>query len=175
VKDTLADVGVGLEAADVLTIGYEGSTVERFVQRLTEAGVETLVDVRDLPLSRKKGFSKNQLRELVESAGIRYLHLKALGDPKEGRLAARAGEHARFVRIFSTHLKTDLAQSALSDLATLVASTKACLMCFERCHTTCHRKIVVEQLAEIANIKVRHISVEQPGAVRRKVSNCGHN
>jgi hypothetical protein len=174
-KDVLASPEVDVKAVNVFTIGYEGSTIENFVDRLVQAGVETLVDVRDLPLSRKKGFSKNQFRELIEARGIRYVHLKALGDPKEGRDAARSGNHSLFVKIFSSHMETDSAKAALMELADLVGAKTTCLMCFERCHTTCHRNIVVEKLSGISSINVRHIAVEQRQPVRRKVQNCGHN
>jgi uncharacterized protein (DUF488 family) len=71
------------------TIGYEGTDIDRFVETLKVNGVELLADVRALPLSRKEGFSRSKLRQRVESECIAYLHLEALGDPKEGRDAAR--------------------------------------------------------------------------------------
>lgn len=158
---------------EVLTIGYEGSEIQEFVQRLISASVETLVDVRDLPASRKRGFSKNKLREHLEVAGINYIHLKSLGDPREGRIAARAGEHDRFVRIFSTHMKTEDAQLGLHELVKIVESTRACLMCFERHHSGCHRKIVVEQLAQLIDVKVSHIAV--PDRSRGDVTRCSNH
>jgi hypothetical protein len=69
-------------------IGYEGSVLEDFVATLRSAGVETLIDVRDVPLSRKPGFSKSALQANLEAHGIAYVHLKGLGDPKPGREAA---------------------------------------------------------------------------------------
>lgn len=144
---------------EVLTIGYEGSKIEDFIARIVSAGVETLVDVRELPLSRKKGFSKNQLREAIENLGIKYVHLKSLGDPKDGRLAARAGDHDRFVHIFTRHMETDEAITGLHQLSQLVGDAKVCLVCFERNHRDCHRKIVVDQLAMVSPIEIRHIAV----------------
>lgn len=61
--------------SQIYTIGYEGADIERFVRTLKIVGVEQLVDVRAVPLSRKKGFSKNCLRDRVEAEGIRYVHL----------------------------------------------------------------------------------------------------
>ena len=60
-------------------IGYEKSGLAEFLATLGAAGVKTLVDVRDLPLSRRAGFSKRQLQAAVEAAGMRYVHLRALG------------------------------------------------------------------------------------------------
>lgn len=158
-KDIVDTRAVETAKAEVYTIGYEGTNIDAFLTKLVAEGVETLVDVRDLPLSRKKGFSKSKLQERVEAVGLNYLHIKALGDPREGRLAARAGEHERFVDIFCQHMRGDDARAALFDLAALARTTLTCLMCFERCHRGCHRSIVVEQLAEIVSIKVKHLEV----------------
>src|SRR5689334_11583223 len=89
----------------IFTIGYEGTTVPEFVSALREAGVERVVDVRALPLSRRPGFSKTPLRLALEEVGIDYVHLKALGTPAEGRAAARAGRHGDLERIYAGQLE----------------------------------------------------------------------
>ena len=61
--------------------------------------VKLLIDVRDVPISRKPGFSKTSLAQGLADAGIGYLHLKGLGDPKPGRIAAREGRFSDFCRI----------------------------------------------------------------------------
>jgi hypothetical protein len=78
----------------IFTIGYEGTTVAEFLAALQKAGVERVIDVRALPLSRRPGFSKTALRGALEEAGTEYVHLKALGTPADGRTAARAGRHS---------------------------------------------------------------------------------
>ena len=78
------------------TIGYEGADLFDFLATLKHAEVSLLVDIRELPASRRKGFSKNALQENLESVGIQYIHLRDLGDPKEGRLAARTGNFKDF-------------------------------------------------------------------------------
>lgn len=143
----------------ILTIGYEGTNIEQFLERLIKAEVEVLVDVRELPLSRKKGFSKNKLKEAVENIGIEYRHMRDLGDPKEGRMAARQGNTARFIEIFSNHMETDSAQEALNDLCELVSEKRSCLLCFERCHSTCHRSIVASHVVDRLSSTVSHLSV----------------
>ena len=74
----------------IFTIGYEATTMAEFLAALNEAGVERVIDVRALPLSRRPGFSKSPLRAALAEAGIDYVHLKALGTPADGRSAARA-------------------------------------------------------------------------------------
>ena len=66
-------------APTLFTFGYEGLPIEAFIQRLRDARVELIVDVRELPLSRKKGFSKTALREHLAAAGIGYTHIPAQG------------------------------------------------------------------------------------------------
>ena len=75
----------------LFTIGYQGSTVSDFVERLRAASVDRVVDVRELPLSRRPGFSKSQLAATLTSAGIGYEHVRALGNPKANRERWRAG------------------------------------------------------------------------------------
>jgi uncharacterized protein (DUF488 family) len=138
----------------IATIGYEGSDLESFIEALLVAEIEVLIDVREVALSRKKGFSKNGLRSALERNGISYLHLRGLGDPKEGRLAARSGDYDGFRRIFHQHLRTDEARSDLEKAKTLVKSAKICLMCFESDPLNCHRRIVAEKLAITTNAKI---------------------
>ena len=143
----------------IFTIGYEKSTIDAFVNRLADAEIEVLVDVRELPLSRKKGFSKNGLNAAVREAGIEYLHVKALGDPKPGRDAARAGNHDLFIEIFTQHMDSEAALSALTELADTVRGKRICLTCFERHHEGCHRKIVAERLSALVGAPIKHIAV----------------
>jgi uncharacterized protein (DUF488 family) len=130
----------------VYTIGYEGTDIERFVQTLKAVGIEVLADVRAVALSRKKGFSKTALRNTLAEAGIEYVHFNALGDPKPGREAARAGKYDLFRKIYGEHLSTLEAQAALQELEIAVQVKSTCLLCFERDPNVCHRSIVTEAL-----------------------------
>lgn len=132
----------------LMTIGYEGSTIDEFIKTLEIAGVKLLVDVRAVTVSRKKGFSKNGLAARLAEHGIRYFHAKELGDPKPGREAARSGDYVTFRRIFGQHLATQEAQKAVVELAEAAKSEMTCLMCYERDPSTCHRQIVATQLKE---------------------------
>src|SRR5262245_4748176 len=99
----------------LFTVGYEGVKPADLFASLQARGVELLIDVRDVPISRKPGFSKTSLSQGLSATGIEYLHLKGLGDPKPGRIAAREGRYSDFRRIFSDHMKTAAAQQALQD------------------------------------------------------------
>lgn len=130
----------------VYTIGYEGADIDRFVATLRAVGVTMLADVRAVALSRKKGFSKNGLRERLEAEGITYVHLVELGDPKPGRDAARVGKYSEFRRIYSVHLKTADAVGALDVLDEMARQDAVCLLCFERDPATCHRTLIADRL-----------------------------
>lgn len=140
------------------TIGYEGTDIDSFVRCLVKADIEVLVDVRELPLSRKKGFSKNGLRTAVEKIGIKYIHLRSLGDPKPGRAAAKAGKKNEFRRIFDAHLQTSQAQVGLEELRSSALAQRACIMCFEKDHSACHRDIVASELS--SEFEVIHLAIE---------------
>lgn len=142
----------------ISTIGYEGATIERFLKVLSDVSIGLLIDVRQVPLSRKSGFSKNKLAEILSAHGIAYVHLRGLGDPKPGREAARAGDFARFLRIYRLHLHSEDAQRDLATASELVQTHHACLMCFEADHETCHRTIVADHLAEITGLHVCSLS-----------------
>lgn len=145
----------------LMTIGYEGANITDFIATLKTSNVTALIDVRELPLSRKKGFSKNKLREQLEAEGIAYIHMKQLGDPKPGRMAARAGDMPEFRRIFGAHIELDATRDALQEILPVIEAGGACLLCFERCHSDCHRSIVAAELAKMADIELAHIGVKQ--------------
>lgn len=127
------------------TVGYEGSDVESLVRTLKNVGVQVLADVRELPLSRKKGLSKKGLETRLRREGIQYLHFRSLGDPKAGREAARSGNLREFERIFTAHMKTAEAQKGLADLLRVAKHQVACMLCFERCATHCHRSYIADE------------------------------
>lgn len=132
--------------ATVFTIGYEGTDIARFLATLKVVGIECLADVRAVPQSRKKGFSKKSLSQLLSENGIEYQHFVALGDPKPGRDAARAGDYETFRTVYTDHLALDNTQASLEDLLKVVEGQKTCLLCFERDPKTCHRSIIAQSI-----------------------------
>src|SRR5579864_7015599 len=95
-----------MKAKKLFTIGYEQTPSKAVLDELENAGVKLLVDVRAVASSRRPGFSKNQLAAGLDQRGIAYLHLRGLGTPKDGRVAARAGQFAALHEIYARHLKT---------------------------------------------------------------------
>jgi uncharacterized protein (DUF488 family) len=141
------------------TIGYEGATVDQVMTSLRAAGVTLLVDVRAVAASRKPGFSKRQLAAGLDAVGIGYVHLQGLGTPKPGRDAVRSGHPERMVPIFMEHMRGDRAQAELAQAFGLARRARACLLCFERDHMTCHRRLVAEMVVAETAQTVAHLTV----------------
>jgi uncharacterized protein (DUF488 family) len=136
----------------IYTIGYEGTTVPEFVAALNRAGVERVIDVRALPLSRRPGFSKTALRSALEEAGVEYVHLKALGTPADGRAAARAGRHADLERIYAGQLELPEAMAQGAQMLELAREKPTALLCMEREPAHCHRTLLLNAVAPDAQV-----------------------
>ncbi|MBA4788442.1 MAG: DUF488 domain-containing protein [Rhizobiales bacterium] len=145
------------KTAALFTVGYEQTTTGAFQDTLGRAGVDLLVDVRAVAASRRPGFSKTALAAGIADRGIGYVHLRALGTPKEGRLAARSGDHAALMRIYEAHLDTPPARAALEELADLAKGRRLCLMCYERHVEGCHRLRLAQFLCERTGLPVDHL------------------
>jgi len=149
-----------MPARTLFTIGYEKSVPDALVAALKQAGVQTLIDVRAVPASRRPGFSKRALSERLEQDGIAYLHLRDLGTPKAGRDAAKAGDTATMRRIFAAHMETPEAQAALAEAIKIAVATPACLLCLERDHDHCHRAILADTMARRAKFRIERLVPE---------------
>ncbi|HWA22769.1 MAG TPA: DUF488 domain-containing protein [Caulobacterales bacterium] len=146
-------------AKKLFTIGYERASLPALVATLNQAKVKALIDVRELPNSRRAGFSKRTLGATLAEAGISYTHLKALGTPKAGREAGKAGRMKEFWKIVDDALGRPEALMALEQAAEIAGKQTACLLCLEHDHTVCHRDRVADMLAA-RGFKVSHL---EPG------------
>jgi uncharacterized protein (DUF488 family) len=145
------------ESLPIATIGYEGAPLGEVLGRLNDAGVTLLLDVRAVAASRRAGFSKTILAASLNEVGIDYLHLRNLGTPKEGRIAARAGRTREMRAIFDAHMQTDSAQAALDEAIARSKSARACLLCFEQDWRCCHRAIVADLMQAETGAPILHL------------------
>ncbi len=141
------------------TVGYEGADIANFLQTLKDCGIKRLIDIRDVPVSRKRGFSKTALANALEEEGIAYSHLKALGDPKAGREAMRRGDYPRFLEIYTSHIATPQGQEALRVAVELAEQSPSVLLCFERSPAQCHRTVVAKEMALLAEFDVKNVGI----------------
>lgn len=145
----------------VFTIGYEGSSISEFINTLKHSGVGVLLDVREIPLSRKKGFSKTALATAAIKAGIEYRHEKLLGSPKPIRdKLRRDGDYKSYFKAFDTYLQT---QTEFLNQLTKNIKGNVVLMCYERDPLTCHRLSVAKKLEKITGRKTKHLAVVPQG------------
>ena len=139
----------------LFTIGYEGTDLDAFLATLKRAKVNVLLDIRELPISRRNGFSKNVLREALEACGIEYRHEKRLGSPRTIRHRLREdGNYQRFFTAYEKHLAhhSELLEALCEELNGNVA-----LMCYERDHTQCHRSTVCSVIAGWLDLTPQHL------------------
>ncbi len=131
----------------IYTVGYEGLDIDSFLSLLADNDIETVVDVREMPLSRKPGFSKKSLASVLNLSGREYVHMVNLGCPKLVRDRYREdGNWKRYTEGFLKYLATQ--DDAVAELAALAATTNCALLCYEADHCGCHGKILADTIAE---------------------------
>ena len=131
------------------TAGYQGHSIETFVDLLLAHGVAHVIDVRQLPFSRKPDFSKKRLTAHLAAAGIGYIHLVALGTPKALRDEVRRDhDYPAFFAAMQAIIadQPDALQTALD----LARAQPSALLCFEANHAECHRLTVANALEQLA-------------------------
>ena len=145
--------------SSLYTIGYEGSDITSFLDNVERHGIKLLVDVREKPLSHKKGFSKTSLKAALNARGIEYLHIAKLGSPKEIRDELhRTWDYSEFFQQYRLYVVNEL--DVIMGLLSRVENVPSCLMCFEHDPQSCHRSIVAELIEMYSDIivQVRDIS-----------------
>ena len=141
----------------VFTVGYEGLDIDVFTSLLAEHGIETVVDIRELPLSRKPGFSKKALASTLNLSGLEYVHMVELGCPKPVRDRYREdGNWKRYTEGFSKYLKTQAA--AIAELSELAGSSNCALLCYEADFNFCHRSLVAQAAANADSAEIIHLT-----------------
>jgi uncharacterized protein (DUF488 family) len=140
------------------TIGYESAPQDKVIETLKAAGVQVLIDVRAVAASRRAGFSKGLLSSSLNAAGIDYVHLRELGSPKPGRMAARAGRTAEMRAIFEAHMEEPGAQLQLARAIDIAKERPTAILCYCDDHAKCHRAIVADRMVEAAGFEVERLA-----------------
>lgn len=143
----------------IYTIGYEGLDMNGFLALLRDSNVETVIDVRELPLSRKPGFSKNGLRDSLNLSGFDYLHVPELGCPKPIREQYRAdASWPRYTQGFLHYL--DQQDEVIAEIAAMALTTTCALLCFEADYNYCHRSMVANAVKKVGGMPVFHLQAK---------------
>ena len=146
------------------TIGYEGASIDGLVGALKAAGVARVLDIRYSPYSKRDEFSTDALAPSLAAYGIRYTHIKALGNPPAGREAARLAHHAAYREIMAGHLASVDGAAGLHQALAHAATEPVCLLCLERAARHCHRHIVADAMAARAGLEVQHLQIDRKTA-----------
>lgn len=126
--------------SEIFTVGYAGRTVDEFITALHAAGVERVIDVRALPLSRRRGFSKTALGKALAEHDIEYVHVRAAGNP----FRDQKDQIDKCLALYADHL--DAHPEVLDEVVTAFDTRRSALLCVEAEHEHCHRSVIVSRL-----------------------------
>jgi hypothetical protein len=130
------------------SVGYERYKYNNdFAQQLAGAGVLRLIDVRELPISRRRGYAKTALGEAMAAVDIEYVHVRALGNPKPFRDLYKSGRAVEGRALYQRFLLEER-REALHELVELLREKPSALMCVEHDPATCHRTVIIEALRD---------------------------
>ena len=149
-----------LNNTTLYTIGYEGISLEAYLNKLIKNDIKVLVDVRNNPLSQKFGFSKSQLIRYCEGLNIEYLHFGDVGIEAEYRQELK--EQSDYDNLFKNYKKKTLTKTICTQekiLTLLIEKKRIALTCFEANICKCHRKHLAEAITQLPqwNYELKHI------------------
>lgn len=143
----------------LFTIGYEGQSIDSYINKLIANNIALVIDVRKNPLSMKYGFSKNRMKNYLETAGISYLHMPELGI--ESGLRKGLKTKSDFLELFDYYYKNilpDRKELVSEIISRLNKHKRIALTCYEADHTSCHRNKITEWMLKKGVVKkVMHI------------------
>lgn len=129
----------------ILSIGYEQRSISEFLGLIIENNVEQVLDVRQIPNSRKPGFSKKKLQDSLQQVGIEYVHIYSAGNPYH----TEKKDLARCLQTYREYLEAHPEIVSLVEKQVLGKTTA--ILCYERKHENCHRSILLELVMSNSN------------------------
>jgi uncharacterized protein (DUF488 family) len=140
------------------TVGYQGHSIETFLDLVLAHGIAQIIDVRKLPFSRKADFSKKRFAAHLADAGIAYTHLVALGTPKPLRdEVRRTHDYPAFFAAMEALVAEQPA--AVQESLEIARAQPSALLCFEANVEECHRLTVAQAMvqASLEECRVIHL------------------
>lgn len=143
----------------IYTAGYEGKTVDEFLNLLMQSGIRRLIDVRYNPISRRYGFHKSTLKRLCNALEIDYQHLPGLGIPGSARADLDTADS--YLALFKEYRcgltnRSDDLQTVMS----LLNTEPSVLVCMEANPEFCHRNVLAQHLAAMVDLPIQHLGYE---------------
>lgn len=143
----------------VFTLGYQGLSLEKYVETLLTSNVGIVLDVREVAWSYNRRYIKSVLQKTLLEAGIKYTHLRACGNPSSNRKTATSIEEC--LSRYRDYLKENSeCLEILLEYVELASKRNqpACLTCYEHKPEECHRNILTDALLEIVpELKITHL------------------
>ncbi len=142
----------------LFTSGYEGETIKEFLNKLQAENIDTIVDIRENPYSRKPGFSQKALSNYLKQTGISYYHFQELGTPKPLRnYLAHYQDYRTFFDQYRSYLPEF--KDSIDDIIDMGSDKKICLLCFEKDPHYCHRNVVADYIKDYAGKQVEVVHI----------------
>ncbi len=140
----------------IYTAGYEGKTVDEFLNLLMESGISRLIDVRYNPISRRYGFHKSTLSRLCSFLGIDYQHFPGLGI--SGSEREHIASKNQYIILFENYrLNLSSCEKDLANVVKLLQSEPSVLVCMEADPNFCHRNVLAQHLTTLIDMPIRHL------------------
>jgi uncharacterized protein (DUF488 family) len=127
------------------------------MKKLLKANVECVIDVRKNPISRKYGFSKNQLQNICNKLGIEYLHIAELGVPSD--LRSNLDGEESYYRLLDKYEEEilPLKRRAREMVGKIAKRQNSVLICFEKSEKLCHRGRLANSISESTGLEIKHL------------------
>lgn len=141
----------------VYTAGYEGKSVDAFLNLLVKTGIQHMIDVRRNPIARRYGFHRSTLARLCERLGIRYSHMPSLGISSQARQGVETAHdyQALFADYEATTLQQE--QESIQTVATWVRESPSVLVCMEAEAHSCHRSHLAKSVSNETGLPIIHL------------------
>lgn len=147
----------------IFTIGHSTRKIEYFLDILKAHHIEIVVDVRTIPKSRRNPqYNKEELKETLKKAHIRYRHLPKLGGLRHAtKESVNIGWHNLSFRGFADYMQTEAFWQGLESLEEIAKAHRTVIMCAEAVPWRCHRSLIADALT-VHKWHVFHIQSKQP-------------
>jgi uncharacterized protein (DUF488 family) len=155
--------------ARLYTIGHSTRPVEDLIETLQAHEIQTLVDIRAFPMSRRlPQFNRESLENSLPAAGIRYFWMKALGGYRKATRddSPNIGLRNASFRNYADYMLTSEFETAMAELVALAETSRTAYMCAERVYFRCHRMLVSDWLVAHGH-DVMHIDGTGPVKAHR--------
>lgn len=151
---------VSINSTVLFTIGYEGISLEQYINKLIVNDIKVLCDVRKNPFSMKYGFSKKQLNSACEGVGIQYVHIPEVGIESDKRQELNTqSDYDKLFEIYKSDTLYYETEKQKEILLLLKSKKRIALTCFEANIHQCHRKHLAESISNMEDFfyDLKHI------------------